>query len=1170
MAVNIAFSSLGSYLGDVSENTVDTPLEINIIDTTLDDWIASINEGTVGYVIAHSKRYVDLSSTTLPEDLEEMDSTFENCKYLVKAPAIPENINNLSECFRGCSNLKSAPTIPENVGSMFGTFQDCTSLTTAPTIPDTVSSLAYCFSGCTKLTSVSSIPDSVINMSYCFRNCTSLINAPTLGNAILQMNGCFQGCTSLVTGPEIPQSVNNMTNCYSGCTGLTTINNFPNNITKTTKNTYKNCTSLYNGGVFRNISKVSELFNGAAIQACGMLVDSVTSTTFGDIKNLKIYTTKDHYDSLKESIETNYSDRNFSVIQVDACLDYDEISDWLSSQEENTEDTPYVIFVGGGLTSDRLNYEDRFQDTSDFARLFSEEKYVDLINLYLSKDTTKLQRSFCRYGTLQMGGSYKYPKIVRICEIPPQVKKLYQTFIDNTIIKGFGENNLIPETVIECNSPFSNTTNLKDVYIEHNITNHLYVFGKDSATYNIYAKDYSNLYITSKDMCDARRIILECDYTDLDTYLNWFETSCEDVNLKCNNLTTENLAGTGTSSPLSGCEFSKKLLGTNIEDSIIKGYCAASTFDLRLTELPAGLTTLAGSFLNGNISYSPTILDTITSLNNTFNSCDLKEMPDIPESVIDMSGAFCYCDLTEAKKIPESVIKLDHTFYNCKNLKTIINIPSKVTDLTKTFCTTIITETPEIPDSVTIMDNTFTACKSLTKVVNLPKDLEYAPAMFRACSSLLDIPNIPSTVTNFQEAFAGCIELKTIHNWDLDVTKDDLVMTDCFNGCSNLTKIYTISAPATTEYPSSDLDSGWRHITIKPTSYDTYKITCRDLKGNTTKLEITSTDIQTFYTDEILFSPNGTLDDSYIEDMLSYKLAFGDGLDPSKKNFVVWAKDATAVKTNIVGNISNNVTELQETIDELKNELGKSIKVVGRLADDTTSLTIENENIKEDMMVSVFTSIFGISPSSVNVVDGSVTVNFDEPHNEMTVGVKLEYFDVTVIDYAIKYINTVANTALTTIEPKTFKITDNITLPTPNLTRTGYTLKGWTEDTSTNKLITGWSAGAKKDTVTLYTVWGANSYKIILNSNNGNNETVEVDATFDENVTLPANTFTSTDENALNFVGWGLASDSEEVAYENSATVSNLTSINNDTFNLYAIWKEGSITYHTNGGTFEE
>lgn len=1195
--VNISFSNLESYLGGISANTVDTPAEINITDTTVDDWIASINEGSVGYILTHAQRYVDLSSTTLPEDLEEMDSTFENCKYLVKAPSIPENINNLSECFRGCSNLQSAPTIPENVGSMFGTFQDCTSLTTAPTIPDTVSSLAYCFSGCTKLTSVSSIPDSVINMSYCFRNCTVLVTAPTLGNSILQMNGCFQGCTALVTGPKIPESVNNMTNCYNGCTSLTTINNFPNNITKTTKNTYKNCSSLYNGGIFRNITKVSELYNGAAIQACGMLVNSVTSTTFGDITDLKIYTTKEYYSSLKSSVETNYSDRNFSVIQVDACLDYDEISDWLDNQEENTEDTPYTLFVGGGLTYNVLQGSANGHTSvtsSPFGKLFIDKNiFVNLQNLCLSKDTNTLKYTFAanNYNT-----NYT-PKIVYFCEIPTQVEILNHTFLYNQYLKNFGINNLIPENVIQVSEAFFNCTNLNDIYIEHHLanennTNISYRFpiirdtiDTDKSTYKIYAKDYSYMYSFNQAMCDARRVILECDYSDLGKYLSWWSNVCEDVQLKINNLPASSIETTGTGSSNEVTTLSKILTGQyekydteknvfysdgqkwndNQRYNIILGY---STMDLRLTKLPENITSLRYAFHNSNISYSPEIPETVNNLYCTYLLTPLKEAPKLPSTITSLNQTFSRTFLKSISDIPDTVTEMIGTFAYSSKFTTIDKFPKNLIDLQGCFISTALDKVPDIPDTVTDMSETFKYCvfSSIPHISNNVTDLYYC---FEWCEQLTDIPNIPSTVVNLEGTFSECVELKTIHGWDLDVTKDNLTMTKCFNQCTNLTKIYTTSAPATKEYPSSDLDSGWRHITIKPTSYATYKITCRDLKGNTTKDEVTASDIQTFYTDEILFSPNGTLDDSYIEDMLSYKLAFGDGLDPSKKNFVVWAKDATAVKTNIVSNITNNVAELQETINELKSELGKSIKVVGRLADDTTSLTIENENITEDMMVSVFTSTFGISPSSISVVNGSVTVNFDEPHNGMTVGIKLEYFDATTIDYSIKYINTVANTVLTTIEPKTFRVTDNITLTIPNLSRTGYTLSGWTEDTSTNTLISGWSAGTKKDSVTLYTVWKANTYKVILNSNNDNNETVEVEAIFDTDITLPDNTFTSTDENAPNFLGWGLSSDSEEITYENGATVSNLTNVAEGTVNLYAIWGEGTITYHTNGGSYK-
>lgn len=1171
----VAFSNLETYLTNQAANTVDTPLELNIIGTTVDDWLPSINEGTVGFILNKVKRYVDLTYTELPEDLEEMDSTFENCTTLVKPPVIPENVNNLSECFRGCTNLKSAPIIPENVGSMFGTFQNCSNLISTPTIPDTVSSLAYCFSGCSKLTSVSNIPNSVINLSYCFRDCTSLVKAPNLGNSILQMNGCFQNCTALITGPKIPESVNNMTNCYSGCINLTTVNNFPNNVNKTTKNTYKNCTSLYNGSIFRNISKVSDLFNGAAVQACGLLVDSVTNQTFGDINNLKIYTTPNHFEKLKASVELNYPNRNFTVIQVDACLDYDEIEDWLANQEENTKNNPYKIFVGGGLTYERLYYYDRFSGTSTFAMLFDKEKYVDLIHLCLSKDTTTLHMSFCQFGSIHMGQTYKYPHITRICEIPPQVTEMIRTFTDNNIIEGFGENNLIPENVIKCFAPFENTTSLKDVYIEHHLANEdntsiQYDFSDDSntCTYKYYVKDYSYMYKFNQSLCDNKRVILECDYKDLGKYLSWWSNPCEDVQLKINNFPKEAIENNEVGSNPTMSNISKILTGTTyllVKDYYVDGKKWAdnlsysydlgnSSFDLKLTKLPENITSLRYAFYGSNIAYSPEIPETVNNLFATYQFSKLKEAPKLPENITNLNWTFAQTMLERISHIPNSVEEMICTFGDSYNFITIDKFPENLITLESCFENTKLNTIPKIPDTVVDMSSSFSYCNKLQNITNISKNVTDLSNCFFGCENINTIPNIPETVENMEYCFYNCTNLTTINKWALDVTKEGLNLDNCFYNCPSLTTINTTSKPANREYKSSDLDSGWRHLTIKPTGFGTYKITCRDLKGNTSRLDIRATDIDTFYTDEILFAPYNTLNDSFIEDMLKYKLAFGDGLDPSKQNFVVWAKDESAIKTNIVAGVSNEITELQTTIENLQNELNKSIKLIGRLADDATSVTIENENIKEDMMVSVFTSIYGISPSNIQLKNGSVTIDFDEPHNELTIGIKLEQFEVTDIKYRIRYYNTYINTYLSNQTPNNFIVTDNIVLNVPSLTRTGYKMIGWTEDTTTNIITLGWSANTKKKDVTLYTIWKPNNYKVILHSNTDNDEIVEINATFDENITL-TNTFTN---NALIFKGWSISKTTTGKTYEDNQTVLNLTSEENGIVDLYAIWENAT------------
>lgn len=998
--MDVTFEELDSYLSSYTGTTsVSSPLALNITDTIADNWYDSSNADTVGSVLlSYPSIYVDLSGTTIPEDAEEMDSTFENCSNLVKAPDIPETVSNLSECFKNCTSLKTAPSIAEGVTTMYGTFYGCTALTVGPVIPSTVSTMQYCFYNCASLVTPSDIPENVSIISNCYRNCASLISPPAIRSNAVQMTSCFQGCTKLKSAPDLPDTVNVMTSAFSGCSSLTTVGSLPSSLSRASSNIFAGCTSLYNAGIWSSGStaKIKNLFGAStdcSVRAIAILSDEAADTLLGKItsESLKIYTTSDHYESLKASVSVSYPSSGYEVVSVDACLDYNDIADWLSSQKSNTADTPYTLFVGGGLTSDVLQGYGWYYggwNSSSFASLFYKPVYVDLVNLCLSKDTNELRSSFVpvrKYGSGAPAPDSAPPYITRICEIPDQVYTLNGTFSSNTVITGFGEDNLIPENVTVCSDPFSGASSLKDVHIEHNIMAR-FAFSNDDCSYRIYAKDYSHLYDTSRALCSSRRVILECDFADLDTYLNWFDMSCEDVNLKVSGLSAADVQSTSTSSPFSAGELCRHLLGTYVSSSRAKGFCASSTFDLRLTECPQDITQLNYAFYNGNLSYSFAVPEKVTSLVYAYYSNSLKEFPVLPENLINMESSF---ELNSTNQIdppavPVNVRNMTATFKGCR-LNYMPDIPPHITSLNGTFFQCYgFTKTSKIPDSVVNMSSCFQE-SGVEEVVNIPSKVENLSNAFTS-ASLTSIPNVPSTVADLSYAFQECRKLTDIYSWDLDVTKSGLNMENAFKGCTSLKTIHTASKAG------ASADAEWRHVTVKPNNYNEYTITVRDLKGSTSTVKVTSTAITSAVTDELIFSPQGTLSDSYVTDMLSYRLPFGSGLDPSKKNFVVWAADSSAVKTNIMSSEEADITSLQKEVSALRAELAKSVKLSGALAEGSTSLTLTNAAIKADMMVSVFTSEFGILPSEINLTDGSVTLQFDETHDNMTVGIKLEEF----------------------------------------------------------------------------------------------------------------------------------------------------------------------------------
>lgn len=79
-------------------------------------------------------------------------------------------------------------------------------------------------------------------------------------------------------------------------------------------------------------------------------------------------------------------------------------------------------------------------------------------------------------------------------------------------------------------------------------------------------------------------------------------------------------------------------------------------------------------------------------------------------------------------------------------------------------------------------------------------------------------------------------------------------------------------------------------------------------------------------------------------------------------------------------------TNVQGAIDELKSENGFSL--TSTLTSGQTSLTFTDARITENSILSaVYTSIFGVSVSSANIVTGSLTLTFPQQEEDVTIKV---------------------------------------------------------------------------------------------------------------------------------------------------------------------------------------
>ena len=131
------------------------------------------------------------------------------------------------------------------------------------------------------------------------------------------------------------------------------------------------------------------------------------------------------------------------------------------------------------------------------------------------------------------------------------------------------------------------------------------------------------------------------------------------------------------------------------------------------------------------------------------------------------------------------------------------------------------------------------------------------------------------------------------------------------------------------------------------------------------------------------------------------------------------------------------------------------------------------------------------------------------------------------------------------------------TITLANSPSTGYHFGSWTVAKSAGTVtVSNNQFTMPSEDVTVSTSFTPNTYQVQFHRNGGSGSTVYQNFTYDEAQNLTANTYTKT---GYSFAGWALTT-SGDVAYANSAEVSNLTNTDNGTFHLYAKWTANPYT----------
>ena len=171
--------------------------------------------------------------------------------------------------------------------------------------------------------------------------------------------------------------------------------------------------------------------------------------------------------------------------------------------------------------------------------------------------------------------------------------------------------------------------------------------------------------------------------------------------------------------------------------------------------------------------------------------------------------------------------------------------------------------------------------------------------------------------------------------------------------------------------------------------------------------------------------------------------------------------------------------------------------------------------------------------------------------------------------YSIKYHSNDGNDTVTTISANCGESTN---LAGNIFTSEVRTLLGWSTDPSATEIEYSLSQNVSSlsstydDEIDLYAVWEIGTYNITFDSNGGSGNIDAITANFDENVTLPYNTYTRT---GYTFKGWATTSNASTATYSEGSSVKNLTKTNGATVTLYALWQQQCYYYAVGGGNFK-
>ena len=169
------------------------------------------------------------------------------------------------------------------------------------------------------------------------------------------------------------------------------------------------------------------------------------------------------------------------------------------------------------------------------------------------------------------------------------------------------------------------------------------------------------------------------------------------------------------------------------------------------------------------------------------------------------------------------------------------------------------------------------------------------------------------------------------------------------------------------------------------------------------------------------------------------------------------------------------------------------------------------------------------------------------------------------ITYTIKY-NKNASDATGSMANTTKYYGTNVTLRSNAFKRTGYTFLGWATEKDGDVVYSNGATYSANANVTLYAKWDPHKYTIVFNGNGSTSGSMK-EQTFEygKEQKLTSNAFKKT---GFTFSKWTRNADGTGTSYTNGQSVSNLTSSNGATINLYAQWTARNEAKYDSAGKY--